>query len=244
MEEYLSMNYKILLFLSLMLITSTIVSATENTTSDNTIISDNTDNQDNTNIIREDNKNIKKTPATSIELDDAYAETYYGGRITYNAKSDNENQVNEGKISLYVNNTHITTENVAESIDWIYNEEYNEVLDTLIPGDYPMKIIYQNDDTRIESNNATLYISKANSYIYQNGEITNDNTDITLPLSIMTESNAIAINHGSITAYYNNTEITSIDVKDDEVTTLTLASNYHQYQSNCMLHLFLLNFHV
>ena len=110
------MNTKLILFLSLLLLTTTMVSAAENITFDDTAVHTDTTRQVS---IDGHEKNIKQTPASSIELNDAEDECYYGGRITYTASSNDDREVNEGKISLYVNNTIITTENIADSIDWM-----------------------------------------------------------------------------------------------------------------------------
>ena len=111
------MKARLILFLSLLLLTTTMVSAIDNTTVDDTTL--HADISKHTSIDGND-KNIKQTPASSIELNDATAECYYGGRITYTASSNDNREVNEGKISLYVNNTHITTEKLIET----YNKSH------------------------------------------------------------------------------------------------------------------------
>lgn len=219
------MNTKLILFLSLLLLTTTIVSAAENITVDDTAVHTDTTRQLS---IDGHEKNIKKTPASSIHLNDAEAECYYGGRITYTADSTDDSEVNEGKISLYVNNTHITTENIADSIDWMYGEQYNQVFDNYPAGRYPMKIVYTNDGQSIESNNATLTINKGYANILVDGDVGVVDNKISIPVTVFTDATGTNIDHGKITASYNNNDITTINLNASQVQTILLPANYQQ----------------
>jgi len=230
------MKYKILLFLCILLITTSITTATENTTNTETqdsLISTQTHTQDTSKCIKDVNKiktedNKKTTPAIDIKLDDAEAETYYGGRITYTTNSESDEYVNEGKVTLYVNNTLVATENVGNSIDWMYGVQNNQVLDKYTPGNYQMKIVYTNDATSIESNNATLSIHKGSSYFFINGEIIAENGKIIVPVTALTSGSNTVLEHGNILATYNNKNISSINCNGNEVLNLEIPSQYQQ----------------
>lgn len=227
------MKHKILLFLCILLLTTTTITATENTTNDNittmdTHVDDTVDTIKEVNKISKTDKTVKATPASSIHLDDAVAETYYGGRITYTAESSNHKYVDEGKVNLYVNNTLITTEDVDESIDWMYDMQYNEILDTYKPGNYPMKIIYTNDGETLESNTATLHINRGNSEVYQNGEIIVNNGKIIVPVTAVSSGNSIILDTGHITVSYNNNNISTVNCNGDEVLNLEIPAQYQQ----------------
>ena len=227
------MKYKILLFLITLLMTTMIVSATENTTSITTTCDDNVDTA---NTIKEINKptehndNIKKTPASNIHLDDAIGECYYGGRITYTMTSEDENRVDEGKITLYVNNTQIAIKDVddEENIDWIYDYQYNQILDNYPAGSYPMKITYSNEASSITSNNATLTINTGYARLLVNQDVGVAGDKISIPVTVLADASGINIDHGKITASYNNKNITTVDVDESEVYTILLPSNYQQ----------------
>ena len=227
------MKYKILLFLITLLMTTMIVSATENTTSITTTCDDNVDTA---NTIKEINKptehndNIKKTPASNIHLDDAIGECYYGGRITYTMTSEDENRVDEGKITLYVNNTQIAIKDVddEENIDWIYDYQYNQILDNYPAGSYPMKITYSNEASSITSNNATLTINTGYARLLVNGDVGVAGDKISIPVTVLADATGINIDHGKITSSYNNKNITTVDVDENEVHTILLPSNYQQ----------------
>lgn len=227
------MKYKILLFLITLLMTTMIVSATENTTSITTTCDDNVDTA---NTIKEINKptehndNIKKTPATNIHLDDAIGECYYGGRITYTMTSEDENRVDEGKITLYVNNTQIAIKDVddEENIDWIYDYQYNQILDNYPAGSYPMKITYSNGASNITSNNATLTINTGYARLLVNGDVGVAGDKISIPVTVLADATGINIDHGKITASYNNKNITTVDVDESEIQSILLSSNYQQ----------------
>jgi len=219
------MKAKLILFLSLLLLTTTMVSAIDNTTVDDTTL--HADISKHTSIDGNE-KNIKQTPASSIQLNDAQAECYYGGRITYTTSSTDGKEVNEGKITLYVNNTMITTENIADSIDWMYGEQYNQVLDNYPSGKYPMKIVYTNDGQSIESNNATLTINKGYANILVDGDVEVVDDKISIPVTVLADATGTNIDHGKITASYNNNDITTINLNASQVQTILLPANYQQ----------------
>lgn len=228
------MKYKILLFLITLLMTTMIVSATENTT----FITDSEDNSADTinNIkeihktIEDDNDNIKKTPASSIHLDDAYAECYYGGRITYTMTNNNDNRVDEGKLTLYVNNDKIATKDVddEDNIDWIYDYQYNQILDNYPAGSYPMKITYSNEESSITSNNATLTINTGYARLLVNGDVGVAGDKISIPVTVLADASGVNIDHGKITISYNNKNITTVDVDESEIQSILLSANYQQ----------------
>ena len=219
------MKARLILFLSLLLLTTTMVSAIDNTTVDDT--TQHADISKHTSIDGNE-KNIKQTPASSIQLNDAEAECYYGGRITYTTSSTDDSEVNEGKITLYVNNTVITTENIADSIDWMYGEQYNQVLDNYPSGNYPMKIVYTNDGQSIESNTATLTINRGYASLLVNGDVTVADDKISIPVTVLADATGTNIDHGIITALYNNNDITTINLNASQVQTILLPANYQQ----------------
>ena len=231
------MKSKIILFLIILILTGTIVSATENTddtktteqitTIEATITSSDVADDVERIVKTGDNNNIKNSAASRIELEDADGECYYGARINYHSISDDNQAVNEGKVTLYVNNTKIATENIADSIDWMYDYQYNTVLDKYPSGVYPMKIIYSNDGQSFESNTATLNIRKGTSNLYQNGELHVDSS-IIVPVSVIAEATGNFISHGQIKATYNNNTITTTNITRDEVINIALPSKYQQ----------------
>ncbi|RAP49314.1 MAG: hypothetical protein BZ138_07815 [Methanosphaera sp. rholeuAM270] len=227
------MRYKILLFLCIILVTSTIVCATDNTTqtSDDNILT-HTTASDTTSTVKEvktltknNDNTVKSTSAGSVYVDDAYGETYYGARIEYSLDSNDV----EGEVELYVNNTSIGRQEVDgwNTFDWMYDYQYNEVLDKYPKGQYPIKVVYHNNGNIIESNTASLYISTGQSNINVNGEICVSDSRISVPVSVTTTFNLI-VDHGRLTASYDDNVITTIDCGGSEVLNLELPAVYQQ----------------
>ena len=229
------MKYKILLFLCIVLITTTVVCAADNTTTtttDDTLLSHTTDESKGNDVkevktlSKNEEKSVKYTQASRVYVDDAYGETYYGGRIEYWLDSSD---VDEGEVELYVDEISIGRQkgNGWNHFDWIYNYQYNEVLDKYPKGKYPVKLVYYNNGNTIESNTAWLYISTGPSIIYVNGEIGVNDSKITLPVSVSTTLDLI-VDHGTLTASYEDTIITSIDCDGREILNLELPAIYQQ----------------
>lgn len=227
------MRYKILLFLCMLLMMTTIVCATDNTTqtSDDNIVTQTTASDTSTvkevkTLTKNDDNSVKSTPANNVYVDDAYGETYYGARIEYWLDSSD---VYEGEVELYVNNTSIGRQNVDgwNTFDWTYDYQNNEVLDKYPKGQYPIKIVYTNNGNIIESNTASLYISTGPSNIQQNGEISVSDSKIILPVSVTTTFDLI-VGHGTLTASYDDNNITTITCDGREVLNLELPAVYQQ----------------
>ena len=228
------MKYKILLFLCILLVMSTIVCATDNTTQtdDNSIVTHTTAGST-SNTVKEvktltknDDNSVKSTPASNVYVADAYGETYYGARIEYWLDSSD---VDEGEVELYVNNTSIGRQELDgwNSFDWMYDYQYNEVLDKYPTGEYPIKVVYHNNGSSIESGTASLYISTGPSNINLNGEIGVSDSKITVPVRVSTTFSLI-VDHGTLTASYDDNIITSIECDGSDVLTLELPAVYQQ----------------
>lgn len=228
------MRYKILLFLCMLLMMTTVVCATDNATqtSDDNLVTHTT--LSDTSTVKEvktltknnDDNSVKSTPANNVYVDDAYGETYYGARIEYWLDSSD---VDEGEVELYVNNTRIGRQKVDgwNTFDWTYDYQNNEVLDKYPKGQYPIKIVYINNGNTIESNTASLYISTGPSNIQLNGEITVSDSKIIVPVSVTTTFDLL-VDHGTLTASYNDNNITTITCDDREVLNLQLPAAYQQ----------------
>ena len=172
-----------------------------------------------------DDNSVKSTPANNVYVDDAYGETYYGARIEYWLDSSD---VDEGEVELYVNNTRIGRQKVDgwNTFDWTYDYQNNEVLDKYPKGQYPIKIVYINNGNTIESNTASLYISTGPSNIQLNGEITVSDSKIIVPVSVTTTFDLL-VDHGTLTASYDDNNIPTITCDDREVLNLQLPAAYH-----------------
>ena len=229
------MRYKILLFLCMLLMMSTIVCATDNTTQtseDNlvthTTVSDVSSTVKEVKTLTKNNNDnsVKSTPASNVYVDDAYGETYYGARIEYQLDSSD---VDEGEVELYVNNTSIGRQEVDgwNSFDWTYDYENNEVLDKYPKGQYPIKVVYYNNGSTVESNTASLYISTGPSNIQVNGEIGVSDSKIILPVSVTTTFDLI-VDHGTLKAIYDDNTITTIECDGREVLNMELPAAYQQ----------------
>ncbi|OED29921.1 hypothetical protein [Methanosphaera sp. WGK6] len=199
----------ILLVLSLYMLTT--ISA-KNTTD----IQENTSH--NTNTVKQLNKTIKNTTATTIKVDNQEATARYGGQIYY--KLDN-NKVNEGIVSLYVNNTYIknkTLNNGVEPIEWNSKDQlYNYPA-----GEYNLKIKYNNENIELEDT-ATLTIIPKTTMIYiTNTTITQDN-NIQLTFEVV-DDEIIPVNDGNITIFSEGTQITKFNINNTQ--TIEISRNY------------------
>ena len=231
------MKYKILLFLCILLLTGTICSAVDNSTNLSDRVSTHlqdkqTDTTPDTSVIRKEKNNhyTKEAAAKSVEVYDSYGETYYGSRISYTATTNDENMVDEGLVELYVNNTLIATQTADSSgdFDWMYNNQYNEILDTYPRGEYPVKVIYKNNGESITSNTAHLYLDSGASQITMAGYITVTASNIIVPVTALSYFDENPLNHGSITASYNGNNITSIACNASSTYYLELPGRYQQ----------------
>ncbi|RAP49650.1 MAG: hypothetical protein BZ138_07480, partial [Methanosphaera sp. rholeuAM270] len=224
------MNYKILLFLCILLLTSTAICATE----ENTQI-DVADSQEitgsNAKIIKEDKnyEQVKANQATSISLDNQQGECYYGGRLSYNLQSNDNTPVDMGCVDLYVNDTFIASKMVdgEDYFDWMYMED-NElsVLDQYPTGQYPIKVRYTYNSNSIDSNTATLTINPATASIYP-GKISTIDGKIILQVSVVSSFTDEKITSGTIRAISGNTVITSINCTEED-TVLVIPVLYQQ----------------
>ena len=112
------MKYKILLFLCLLILTSSLVCAATNTSMDQ-------EDKNNNHIYEKHIKSseaVKTSSATRASIENQEAECYYGGRINYNLESTT-GDVDEGRVELYVNNTSVASKNEDGdyTFEWMYD---------------------------------------------------------------------------------------------------------------------------
>ena len=104
---------------------TTIYSVNTNNTIEYDVVEDITDVYDTYDNPKDIQKaqSLKKTEAQNIILENQEAVTKYGGQITYKFTPSD---VDEGKTTLYVNNTQIETKNMThgdDSFTWQYGDE-------------------------------------------------------------------------------------------------------------------------
>lgn len=244
-----AMKYKILLFLCIILITSTVVCAADNTTdNDNNKISKitvektvtkdiSTTKQSSVKTVTKKDKNntVKATPATSVSMQDQIGETYYGGHFAYGLESSNGGYVDEGNVDLYINNSFIASKNADNDhyFEWTY-EDFGisdvelEVLNNYPAGDYPIKIRYTHDDTVIESPQATLTIYQGQASIdIEEIQVSNEGK-IIVPVSVISTMNYIPITHGNIIATINDKIIENKTLSTSNSVELSIPARYQQ----------------
>ena len=157
-------------------------------------------------------QSLKKTEAQNIILENQEAVTKYGGQIIYKFTPSD---VDEGKTTLYVNNTQIETKNIthgADSFTWQYGDE--NILNTYPMGQYDMKIQYTNKNNTIDSNNAKLTIHGKEALLYIiNYTLTPEDTiQITMELVDDTE---YEVTTGNITLHTKGEYINSVSLKNN-----------------------------
>lgn len=157
-------------------------------------------------------QSLKKTEAQNIMLENQEAVTKYGGQITYKFTPSD---VDEGKTTLYVNNTQIETKNIThgdDSFTWQYGDE--NILNTYPMGQYDMKIQYTNKNNTIDSNNAKLTIHGKEALLYIiNYTLTPEDTiQITMEL---VDDTGYEVTTGNITLHTNGEYINSVSLKNN-----------------------------
>ena len=199
---------------------STIVSAAENTSGAENTLNANS---------HMDERIVKTSAATALSTNDQEAECYYGGRLTYNLQSADNEYVDNGQVELYVNNTRITSKDMdgEDCFDWQYPEN-NElsVLNNYPSGQYPIKFRYTYEDNSIESNTATLTIHPGQADIYILDTRTEEG-NIIVSVDVSSSATYEKPKTGNITAITDTTVITSIPVTEDNME-LIIPAKYQQ----------------
>lgn len=168
-------------------------------------------------------KSLKKTGAERITVTDTEATAKYGGQISY---SFDREDVNEGKTSLYVNNTHIQNRQITcgeEPFTW-ENGDGNKLNEYPI-GEYDMCIKYTVDNTTLTSNTAKLTIRGKESLLYiTNYSLADDKIMVDMEVTDDTQE---PVTEGLITASHEGKEIKTITMTNS-TPKITIPGSYAQ----------------
>lgn len=156
-----------------------------------------------------DEKNIKSRTSGSAGLSSQEAVCRYGGQVYYDLDDDTD----EGAADLYVNNTHVLSNNITGgSVSFEWDGQGNNTLDNYPSGVYDMYVDYTSGNVTIRSNHANLTFNTMDTSINVTGyQLDNDSVNVSLSVSDAFGGN---VTGGTVSAYNMGSFISSSSVTD------------------------------